>query len=222
MQAWAAAVVARYGHVDVLFNNAGMILPTKPIEELSPAELRRIVDVNLWGPVYGSLAFLPHLKQRPAANLVTVASIAGEIAFAEQVAYCMSKFAVRGFTEGLRMELLGTNVSVTVVVPGTVLTDIVRNSPGFSSDDAAAAQRSMARLPLKTQPAHAAARIIQAVERKRPRVVIGKDAALLDIVARLFPGQYSRLLGPLAARVSSAARPASDPKGSGKTSTLFH
>src|SRR5439155_8607994 len=139
MSDWAARVVTEFSHIDGLINNAGIILPARRLEHIAMHDLRTVVDVNLWGQVNGTLAFLPHLRDRPVASLVNVTSVASVAAMSGNAGYSMSKFAARGFTEALRMELMGSTVQVTLVIPGFVRTNILRNAPGFEEGERRAA-----------------------------------------------------------------------------------
>ncbi|NUO03474.1 MAG: SDR family oxidoreductase [Saprospiraceae bacterium] len=190
---FAEAVVAQYGQVDVVVNNAGIAMERRSIANTPMEEFERVVRVNLWGVIYGTLAFLPHLKTRPEAAVVNISSIFGIIGYGGQGAYSTTKFGVRGFTETLRQELHGTSVTVTCVHPGGVKTGIIRNIPGEPSaakDKFASNFEKIAR----TTAADAATTIIRGIQNKRPRVLIGNDARLMDAVARLFPTFYERIL----------------------------
>jgi NAD(P)-dependent dehydrogenase (short-subunit alcohol dehydrogenase family) len=196
MDAWAGEVAADHGTVDGLVNNAGLVLPWRPMEEVPYDDLRRIVEVNLWGQVHGARSFLPLLKTRPQAALVNVASLASYIAFPDQAGYCLSKYALRGFSESLRAELAGTPVRLTLVCPGGIRdTDIMRNALGGTAAEAAVGER-LTRMPLTTGVAAVAKRIADGMEQGRPRLVVGGDAKIMNTIARLFPARYPALLAP--------------------------
>jgi NAD(P)-dependent dehydrogenase (short-subunit alcohol dehydrogenase family) len=200
VQQWAADVAASHGQVDVLINNAGMTLPWRSILETPYDHLQRIMDVNLWGAIHCTVAFLPQLRERPEAAIVTVASVGGVVAFPQQLGYCMSKFAVRGFAEGLAMELAGTNVHAMVVLPGGLRgTKIMQNALGITADEAAAGDR-LQESGMTTPLGHAVSKIVRGIERNRVRVIVGKDARLMAALTRLFPARYGSLLAPLATR----------------------
>jgi len=191
--AFAAAVMQQYGQVDVVINNAGIAMQLNSIANTPMQDYERVIGVNLWGVIYGTLAFLPHLKARPEAALVNISSIFGIVGYGGQGAYSTSKFAVRGFTETLRQELRTTNVAVTCVHPGGIKTGIVRNIPGETS---ASKEKFIAIFDrtAKTSAEDAARQIIRGVQRKKKRVLIGRDALWLDFFARLFPQRYERIV----------------------------
>jgi NAD(P)-dependent dehydrogenase (short-subunit alcohol dehydrogenase family) len=127
MVRFADEVVEAHGGVDLVVNNAGVSV-TGTLEEQSIEDLRWIVGVNFWGVVHGCKAFLPHLRKRPEGHLVNLSSVLGLIGLPTQTSYCATKFAVRGFSEGLWAELADSRIGVTVVHPGGVRTNIVRAS----------------------------------------------------------------------------------------------
>lgn len=194
---FADAVISQYGAVHIVINNAGVALSNVTVENLAYEDLEWILGVNLWGVIYGTKAFLPHLLRQRQANLVNISSTFGLTASGKAAAYSTSKFAVRGFTEALRQELRGTSVSVMVVFPGGIRTDVARNARqargGERIDDPAGAVRQFEERA-QTTPFEAASQIIEGIRREAPRVLIGKDARLLDILARLRPGSYDTFM----------------------------
>ena len=192
-----AAVNAAHGRVRVLVNNAGVALGGN-FEQVAAADFDWLMSFNFGAVVRLSRAFLPLLTAEPAAQLVNVSSIFGIIAPPGQTAYCAAKFAVRGFSESLRHELetAGSTVGVTLVHPGGVRTAIAENSraPQDASQadlaQAKAAWRRMLVLPAED----AAARIVRGIERREPRVLVGKDAVRAAWVQRLFPVGYWKLV----------------------------
>jgi NAD(P)-dependent dehydrogenase (short-subunit alcohol dehydrogenase family) len=195
MQDLVRSVISDHGVVDIVMNNAGILVAPTATAEVPVDRFRRVMDVNFWGVVYGSLFFLPHLLARPQANLVNVASNAALVAYSRVAAYNASKFAVRGFTETLRMEARQTSLRVTLVCPGNTRTSLAANSPVMDEGQSAAMQQFLDRVPGKSVEAVAAA-IVRGIERDRPRVVTGADSFALDTIARLAPGAHSRLLAP--------------------------
>lgn len=196
MRNFAAEVLQVFGNVDIVINNAGITLMQNSIERHSAEEFQRVWEVNFLGVLYGCQEFLPHLRQRPEAALVNVASIFSTAAYPYQGPYVASKFAVRGLTETLRQELAGSSVAVTVVMPGGIKTNIVNN---IAATDAAAKEK-FARKFDKSAPTSAeeAARcIIEGIRRKKQRVLIGKDAKIMDLVARIFPHRYEKVIRQL-------------------------
>lgn len=195
VQRFADEVIAAHGRATHLINNAGVGLIGR-FDHLSVEDFEWLMGINFWGVVYGCKVFLPHLLKEDEASIVNVSSVFGLIAPEEQTAYCASKFAVRGFTESLRHELAEANVSVICVHPGGVLTNIVRNSrigektPGEWKDQGTKLFDKIAR----TTPDSAASDIIDAINERNPRLLIGKDARAISHLSRLFPKSYLRMI----------------------------
>ncbi len=194
---FADAVIARYGAVHIVVNNAGVALSNVTVEALTYADLEWVLGINLWGVIYGTKAFLPHLLKQPQANLLNVSSVFGLTASAKAAAYSTSKFAVRGFTEALRQELRGTAVAVTVVFPGGIRTNIAKNSRVAQNGEPvlnpAAAVKNFENTS-QTTPDEAARQIIEGIRKNAPRVLIGRDARFMDRLARLKPGSYDTFM----------------------------
>lgn len=191
VKSFAADVLARHGRTTLLINNAGVALHGN-FEEVSLEDFRWLMNINFWGAVYGVKYFLPLLKREPRAHIVNLSSVFGLIAPAGQVPYAASKFAVRGFTEALRHELEGSNVTVSCVHPGGIRTPIARHSRLGSGASAAKREENIARLErlARTPPEKAAAVILRGVERRSPRILIGVDAYQIDVLQRLRPASY--------------------------------
>lgn len=178
------AVIAHHGAVDGIINNAGIIQPFVDVADLDYNTIERVMNVNFYGVVYMTKAFLPHLLKRPEAHVANVSSMGGFIPFPGQTVYSASKAAVKIFTEGLYSELMNTNVGVTVIHPGAVNTNITTNS-GVDMGNTSDAQSEAAH---KTLPADKAAAImIDAIENNKYRVMVGSDARMLDIFYRFSP-----------------------------------
>lgn len=195
VQRFADEVVAKHGRVTHLVNNAGVgVIGT--FEQLSIEDFEWLMGINFWGVVYGCKVFLPILRQQSVAHIINVSSVFGFIAPEEQTAYCSSKFAVRGFTESLRHELADTNVAVSSVHPGGILTNIVRNSRvGKDTPDEWKQQGSkLFDRIARTTPEIAADVIVKGIKSREPRILIGKDAKAISIVSRLFPRKYLSVL----------------------------
>jgi len=192
---FAQQVIRDFGRVDLVINNAG-VSSSGRVHELTYETLEWTIDINLWGVIHGTKAFLPHLMERPEAGIVNVSSVYGLLGIPGQAAYCTSKFAVRGFTESLRQELSHTNIFVTLVFPGGVKTNIAKNSRTDYQIDEAAYQRGLQQFEttLKTQPETAAEEIISGIKHKSPRVLIGKDARQIDRLARFNPNSYDKVI----------------------------
>jgi short-subunit dehydrogenase len=166
------------------------------------------MDVDFWGVVNGTKAFLPHLIASGDGHLVNVSSLFGIMATPSQGAYNAAKFAVRGFTEALRQEMLvaGHPVKVTCVHPGGVRTAIARNAGAAPSRDQAALSEFFDRRLARTSAERAAKTILRAAERGRPRVLVGLDARVLDVLVRLTGSGYQRLSAGLAKRAAPTAK----------------
>src|SRR5262245_14668489 len=195
------AVMAQHERVDLLFNNAGVAL-AGTFEQISESDFDWLFEINFGAVVRLTRAFMPHLKASDDARIVNVSGLFGLISPPGQTAYSASKFAVRGFSNALRLELAGTNVGVTVVHPGGVATKIAENArrPAGTTNAEVAEQLEKARRLLTMPPAEAGEIIVQAVERRAPRVIVGRDARMMALVERLMPVSYWTLLGPLVRR----------------------
>ena len=197
--AWADRVVAEHGKVNLIINNAGVALGAT-VESMSYEDFEWLMNINFWGVVYGTKAFLPHLKHSGEGHIVNLSSVFGLISVPSQSAYNAAKFAVRGFTDTLRMELEieGANVSVTTIHPGGIKTNIARNARMHESvrdiaGDPEKAARDFERAFI-TSPEKAAAQILTAVRRDRRRALIGPDAKVIDVVSRLPAAVYQSVL----------------------------
>ncbi len=179
VEAAAHQVGERLGAVDGVINCAGIIQPFVDFEVLKDADLDRVFAVNWTGTLNTTRVFLPELKRRPSAHLVNISSMGGFLPVPGQTIYGASKAAVKLFTEGLHAELANTNVRVTVVFPGAVATNITKNS-GLATPTDGAAQKI-------TQPDDAARQIIDGMERDAYRVLVGRDAKVLDVLYRVNP-----------------------------------
>jgi len=203
--AWADQVVADHGRVNLIFNNAGVALAAS-IEAMSYEDFEWLMSINFWGVVHGTKAFLPHLKAAGEGHVINMSSVFGLISVPGQAAYNAAKFGVRGFTDALRMELElnPCGVSCTTVHPGGVKTNIARNArvdpsvaATLSHPDAAADEfDKMAR----TTPESAARQVLLGVTRDRRRVLVGPDAAVIDLVSRLPAAASQRLIEKRATR----------------------
>lgn len=195
------AVAARHGGADLLFNNAGVAV-AGTFDQVSEADFEWLFEINFWAVVRLTRAFLPLLKASGDARLVNVSSLYGLIAPPGQTAYAASKFAVRGFSTALRHELEGSRIGMTVVHPGGVATNIADRAkrPRGVSEDEIAAQVERARRMLTMPPAKAGEIIVEAVERRSARVLVGRDAKMISLLERLAPVSYWRILESLVRR----------------------
>lgn len=195
MDRLANTVIDTHGSVNLLFNNAGVTL-VDDVASVALEDFKWLMDINFWGVVYGTKAFLPHLLRADKAHIVNISSLFGLMGFPGQAAYNASKFAVRGFSEALKMELAHTSVGVSCVHPGGIKTSIVRNAKvghlpaDVSADELADEFDSIAR----TSPTKAAQTILRGVRKGKRRILIGNDARVMDWVVRHFPGSYESLL----------------------------
>jgi len=191
---FARSAIGAHPALNILVNNAGVALLGQ-FTEIEQAQMDWLMNINFWGVVHATRAFLPQLSTRPEAHIVNLSSIFGVIAPPGQTAYCAAKFAVRGFSESLRHELqmAKSPVRLSVVHPGGVATNIVRNSrTGTGITDNARRAEMIDRFDLvaKTTPQAAALRIIRGIEKNQPRILIGNDARIMDILQRLRPATY--------------------------------
>jgi butyryl-CoA dehydrogenase len=199
VHAWADRVVEQHGTVNLVVNNAGVALGAT-VEGVSYDDFTWLMGVNFWGVVHGTKAFLPHLKAAGDGHIVNLSSVFGLVSVPSQSAYNAAKFAVRGFTDALRMELAieGAGVSCTTVHPGGVKTNIARNAridPSVAAvgGDPHESADGFDKIAMTTAD-KAARQILTAVERDQRRVLVGPDAKLLDLGSRLPAGLYQRVV----------------------------
>lgn len=182
------AVKLALGEPDALVNNAGIIQPFLKVNDLSIEDAHHVMNVNFNGPLTLTKAFLPGLIARPDAHVLNVSSMSAYAPVPGQSVYGASKAALKLFTEGLRSELLGTKVGVTIVFPGAIATNIAANSGMKITADANSS-------PFPTTPAEVAAKLmVEAIARNKARLVIGKDAKTMDILSRLNPLYAAKLI----------------------------
>ena len=195
MHEYAASVREEFGRVNVIVNNAGVALHGD-FEEVSYEDFEWVMDVDFWGVVQGTKEFLPHLIESGDGHVVNISSLFGLLGMPGQTAYNAAKFGVRGFTEALRQEMILARhpVQVTCVHPGGVKTGIARNARATASHDRAEMARHFDTRLARTTAERAAEVILEGVLANRPRVVVGTDAKLLDLLVRLVGARYQRLL----------------------------
>jgi len=188
VEALPEKVIARFGAVDGVINNAGIIQPMVMVDDLDYQVIERVMAVNFWGPVYLTKALLPHLKTRPVAHIINTSSMGGFLPVPGQTIYGASKAAIKLFTEGLHSELAATNVKVSVVFPGAISTNIASNSglSGFQ-ERMSGDGKSQPKTPPMTAADEAARIIVAGIERDHYRVLVGRDAKLMDFLCRLAP-----------------------------------
>ncbi|MDT4974703.1 MAG: hypothetical protein QOG98_461 [Pseudonocardiales bacterium] len=192
---YADAVAEEFGVVNMVFNNAGIAF-TGDIEALTFGQIERVMDVDFWGVVNGTKAFLPHVIASGEGHIVNISSLFGLMSIPGQSAYNAAKFAVRGFTEALRQEMIVAEhpVQVTCVHPGGIKTAIARNAGAVEGQDATALAQFFDSKLAKKSPESAATAILRAVTANRPRAVVGLDAKVLDVLVRLLGSRYQRLV----------------------------
>lgn len=186
---YAETTMQEHGEVDIVINNAGVSVASLA-SELSYEDFEWLMNINFWGMVYGTQAFLPHLKQRPEAWIANVSSILGIVTVPTQSAYSSAKFAIRGFTESIRYELAGTPVHISSIHPGGIKTEIVRNMRFAGSEGEKRKIISDFNKTARTTAPQAAKAIVKGLKKKKKRILIGKDAWFLDKIQRLFPTSY--------------------------------
>lgn len=201
VEAYAGQVARHFGVVHQVYNNAG-IAYSRPVLETTWDDYDRVLGVNLWGVLHGTKAFLPHLVASGAGQVVNISSLNGYLGQPSMTHYCTSKFAVRGFTESLRAEMLRDRlpVRVAVVHPGGVKTAIARRALASAREQGVEVppeeeQRMKLyedRL-LRMDPGQAARIILTGVERGQPRIRVGTDAKAVDLLVRLLPARYPQL-----------------------------
>ncbi|WP_040508416.1 SDR family NAD(P)-dependent oxidoreductase [Leptospira wolffii] len=197
---WAEKIAKEHGKINLIFNNAGIAFGST-IEGFEEEDFKRVIDINFWGVVHGTQAFLPHLKKSGEGHIVNTSSVFGIIGVPGTSAYNASKFAVRGFTETLRQELdfMKCGVSATSVHPGGIKTAIAKSSQTNDSvkvlglDPKTAGDKMSAQFI--TSPEKAARVILNAVKKNSRRVLIGPDAKFIDWMQRLLPSSYQILVG---------------------------
>jgi len=183
-------ITEAHGSVDGIINNAGIVQPFVKINDLDLSVIERLCHINFFGALYMIKAFLPHLLERPSAHIVNVASMGGFIPIPGQSVYGATKAAMKLLTEGLNSELTDTNVDVSIVFPGAIRTNIMSNS-GLEMPEADPEQEKKFN-PM--DPGKAADIIIDAMEKGKERIFVGKDSKMLNRLYRLSPGFASRMI----------------------------
>ena len=190
VEALPAKLIERFGVIDGIINNAGIIQPFVRFNDLQFDAIERVLNVNLYGTLYMVKAFLPYLLKRPVAHVANVSSMGGFLPVPGQTIYGASKAAVKLLTEGLYAELLNTNVKVTVIYPGAIGTNIAANS-GVGVTASADTQSSSIKMLM---PDKAAQIIVNAIEMDRYSVLVGSDAKFMDFLCRLSPKSAARFI----------------------------
>jgi short-subunit dehydrogenase len=207
---FARAALSGHPGLNIVVNNAGVALLGQ-FGEIDQTQMDWLMNINFWGVVHATRAFLPHLRRQREAHIVNLSSIFGIVAPPGQTAYAAAKFAVRGFSESLRHELqmAASPVRLSVVHPGGVSTNIVRNAhSGAGVTDNARRAQTIERFDkaARTTPRAAALRIIEGIEKNQPRILIGSDARFMDLLQRFRPGTYWALLARRIEKMTKAAK----------------
>ena len=207
---FAQAATSAHPGLNIVVNNAGVALLGQ-FNEIDQAQMDWLMNINFWGVVHATRAFLPHLARQREAHIVNLSSIFGIIAPPGQTAYAAAKFAVRGFSESLRHELrmAASPIRLSVVHPGGVSTNIVRNSragAGVTDNERRAQLIERFDAAAKTTPAAAALRIIRGIEKNQPRILIGNDARFMDLLQRLRPATYWAVLARRIGKMAKAGK----------------
>jgi short-subunit dehydrogenase len=192
---WATATIEEFGRVDLVANVAGIINAGDAVDS-TLTELHRLLDVDFWGVIHGSKAFLPHLIAAGRGHLINVSSALGLISVPGYGGYNAAKFAVRGWSDALRLEMRRnrTGVTVTCVYPGGVRTPIMAHATSAAGPEDAARRRKLFDTRIaRTEPEEAAAAILRGAAAGRRRVLVGADARLADLMARVTGSGYERV-----------------------------
>lgn len=199
---YADEVAAHFGKVNQIYNNAGIAF-VGDVEVTPFKDIERVMDVDFWGVVNGTKAFLPHLIASGDGHVVNVSSIFGLFSVPGQAAYNSAKFAVRGFTEALRQEMFvnGHPVAVTTVHPGGIKTAIMRNATAVDGVDTKTLTDFFDKKLTITTPEKAAKIILEAVRKKNARVLVGPDAKALDVIVRLTGSGYQKLFSMVTSKL---------------------
>ena len=204
---WAKAVADDFGRVNVVVNNAGVAF-SGDVTDSTLKDLQWVMDINFYGVVHGTTSFLPHLIASGEGHVVNISSLFGLLATPSQSQYTAAKFAVRGWTETLREEMLiaGHKVNVTSVHPGGIKTGIARNGRAAEGLDAVKIAAFFDSKLAKMEPAQAAEIIIKGVEKNKARVLVGADAHALNLLQKVLGSRYQRLVALSVKRMRPYAR----------------
>ena len=211
VHAYADSVAAEFGTVNLVINNAGITI-FGTVEESPYEDIERVMDIDFWGVVHGTKAFLPHLISSGDGHVVNISSVFGLFGYPTQSSYTAAKFAVRGFTESLRQEMLQSKqpVQVTCVHPGGIKTNIVNLASASNGTDLTNLQKSFQKMA-RTTADEAATTILNGVRRGKPRVLIGADAHVFDISVRVLGPAYQRVFTSISTlmmkRIDGAPQP---------------
>jgi NADP-dependent 3-hydroxy acid dehydrogenase YdfG len=206
-QIYADQINEHFGRVNQIYNNAGIAF-FGDIEVTQFKEMERVMDVDFWGVVNGTKAFLPHLIASGDGHVINVSSLFGLMSMPGQGSYNAAKFAVRGFTEALSQEMALNRhpVKVTSVHPGGIKTSIARTATAAEGVDPEKTVKLFEKRLANTTPQRAAEIILDGVRKNKPRVLVGQDAVVLDLLVRIAGGGYQRLFSPVISRMKPPSR----------------
>lgn len=201
VRSWAAQVRGEFGAVNAIINNAGVSY-SGPITEIEYDDFEWLMNINFWGVVYGTKEFLPHLIESGRGHIVNISSLFGLVAMPGQSTYNAAKFAVRGFTESVRQDMLvaGLPVAVTCVHPGGIKTGIARNGRSTRPEEHAATAALFDEQLARLTPQQAATIVIDGMLREAPRVLVGADARLVHSIGTVLGARYQDLYATIARR----------------------
>jgi NAD(P)-dependent dehydrogenase (short-subunit alcohol dehydrogenase family) len=207
VHAYADTVVEQFGTVNLMINNAGITI-FGTVDESPYEDIEKVMDVDFWGVVHGTKAFLPHLIASGDGHVVNISSVFGLFGVPTQSSYNAAKFAVRGFTESLRQEMLvaGHPVGVTCVHPGGIKTNIVNNATASNEADTSGVRRLFDEVLTRTSAESAATTILHGVTGRKAKVLVGADAVAVDLIVRLLGSAYQRPFSAVARRLTSSLR----------------
>lgn len=188
---FANQVKSEFQKVDILINSAGVTIAAKPFSDITIEEWKWIMDINLWGTIYCMQAFLP-LMINKGSTVVNMSSMLGLVGMTNQSAYSTTKFAIRGLTESLRMELKDSGIHFVAVHPGAVETNFIDNS--WADEENKALIKSYIKKMGSVSAVETADKILKAIINRKGRVVIGKDAKSIDWLSRLMPTKYTDII----------------------------
>jgi len=182
MQAFAKAVYKHYGQVDIMINNAGVAMQEYPFSAITTKDYDRLLNVNLWGTIYGCRAFLPYLRKQKESALVNISSVFGLMGVPHVSSYCVSKYAVRGLSESLYLEekISQSGVHVSCVHPGGIKTNIARSA--IRAEENPERIKEFEKL-LRTSPQKAAKIIVNGIRKKKRKILVGPDAHLINFLS---------------------------------------
>jgi NADP-dependent 3-hydroxy acid dehydrogenase YdfG len=206
-QVYADTINGHYGKVNQIYNNAG-IAYTGDVDITAFKDIERVMDVDFWGVVNGTKAFLPHLVASGDGHVINISSLFGLLSVPGQAAYNSAKFAVRGFTEALRQEMVLNRepVKVTSIHPGGIKTAIARNGLTAEGVDPKAQSTVFDKRLATTTPQRAAEIILDGVRKNKARVLVGQDAVVIDLLVRITGSHYQRLFAPAISKIKPPSR----------------